>query len=125
MSAIEQELVLFFKLYLLARHDNYVNYMENAEKLASWFSFEVAINIILDNAPIYCGSCFEEKGSCFGGTFTISCKSCNNKTNMAYEIQQLAQITKTNWNTCIYLMCRAVEDIYKCNNVKAFQGPLG
>jgi hypothetical protein len=37
---MEQEAVLFFKLYLLRRKDNYINYLEDAGILAEWFKFE-------------------------------------------------------------------------------------
>jgi len=124
MNKQEQDLILFFKLYLLARKWCYVDYMANARLLATWFNWADAPLVIIDNAPIYCGSCFEEKGRTFGGTFSISCIHCSHDSNMAYEIQQICRITGINWNLCIYLMVSAIEDIYKCNNVKAFQNLL-
>lgn len=121
MSETEQDLILFFKLYLLSRRSSYINYMAQAKTLIKWFDWKDYRTIEIREAPIYCGSCFKEVGKIYGGNFTIHCSHCSGSHNIAYEIQQLARHTEMNWDYCIYLMCKAIEDIYKSNNVRVFQ----
>jgi len=124
MTEAEQDLILFFKLYLLARRNMYIDYMRNAKILMRWFNFNVAGQILIDQAPVYCGHCFNEVGRTIGGGFSMSCSTCKQGNNMAYEIQQLSMHTGLNWYLCIYLMVRAVEEIYKCNNVHSFKSVI-
>lgn len=122
MSIVEQELILFFKLYILRHKLNYINYMEDTHILARWFDWTNAALIDhRQDAYIVCSSCLTNLGSCVGGTITFSCPHCQQPGNMAYEIQQICNITKINWYLCIYLFCKAVEDIYGCNNQLALQ----
>lgn len=124
MTEIEQELVLFFKLYLLAHKNNYINYMENARVLAQWFDFSKAKAIEIGPCSIYCGSCYNYLGETKGGAITMSCNVCQDGHNWAYEISKLAEITGLQWYLCIYLLCRAIEALYKENNVIVFQSVL-
>lgn len=121
-SWVEQEMVLFFKLYFLAHTQNYINYMEQAKKLAKWFDFSGWKNIdpYQENA-IYCGSCFLKLATGVRrGAFAICCADCRVSSNMHYEASRLMDITGIkHWDTVIYLMIKAVEDIYRCNNSDA------
>lgn len=121
MSEIEQDLILFFKLYLLRRSKNYINYFADARILAKWFDFEMAHKIELAIAPIYCNTCFSRTGECYGGTFTYSCGYCHGGgSNVAYELQELSRHCNISWELCIYLFVRAIEDIYKSGNANSF-----
>jgi len=124
MTEIEQELVLFFKLYFLAHTQNYINYMAQTKILAKWFDFSNAALIPIDQAPVYCGHCLNEVGRTIGGGFSLTCSTCKRGTNLAYEIGRLAEITGINWYLCMYLMVRAIEDIYKTNNVICFKAVI-
>jgi len=124
MNTIEQDLILFFKLYFLAHKANYIDYMQGAKVLSKWFDFTNAQLIELDNAPVYCGNCFNVVGNTIGGGFILSCANCRKSHNLAYEIQELCHITGLNWYLCTYLMIRAIEDMCKSNNVSVFKNIL-
>lgn len=123
MTAAEQDLTLFFKLYLLARKQNYVNYMADTRVLARWFDFSQhkTIKYYDKETSIICANCFNILAKIYGGAITLQCNRCHGQSNMAYEIQQLHFITGLPWALCIYLLVRAVEDIYKCNNTDVMQ----
>jgi LSD1 subclass zinc finger protein len=120
-----QSIVLFFKLYLLRRHGNYVNYMRDARLLAEWFNFDRTLPLLsCIDASILCGSCFTILGYTRGGAITFSCSNCQTHSNLAYEISQLATITGLKWEICTYALIKAVQQLYESNNVAAFRGVM-
>ncbi len=122
MTELEQELVLFFKLYLLAHKANYINYMEQTIDLAKWFDFTQYKKIdITQRQPIFCGNCYNLLGNVRGGAITCSCDTCKTTHNMGYELNQLSIITGIDWYYCMYLLSAAVADIYKSNSVQPFR----
>lgn len=117
-----EEYKLFFKLYLLARRDNYINYMQQTRELARWFDFKDWREVdTMAPCPTICGNCFNIYPSQMGGGILINCHKCFNETNLMYELNQLSDITHTNNRFCSYFLCLAVESIYESRDTKCFQ----
>lgn len=124
-TSLEQDITLFFKLYLLRRQANYVDYMADARTLFLWFNAAQHRSCDISNtAFIICGHCFNKVGNIPGGSIAIQCSKCHGETTISYEIAKLSEITGMSWDYVIYFLCKAIEDIYRSNNTIAFQNIL-
>ena len=116
-----QENILFFKLYLLAHKSLYIDYMRGAKILARLFNFQSVVLLPTIPASILCGACYSILGKTRGGAITFTCSNCQGSSNLGYELMRLCEITKLDYHICTYCLIKAVEDIYKCNNVAVFK----
>lgn len=91
--------------------------MANARILVKWFDIRKEFIDVTETA-IICGNCFTVHHHCHGGSILHTCNHCDYQSNWGYELNRLSDLTGLSFHTCMYLLCRAVEDIYKYGSIE-------
>lgn len=98
--------------------------MAQAQKLVHWFDWKKEF-IDVEESIILCGNCFNVHGKLHGGGILHTCCRCYSNSNWGYEMDKLSQLTRLPFHICIYLMCKAVEDIYKYGKIEQLRNITG